>query len=64
MYTKDGESYFVVDSHITTGTPARQLGAGSGAVRQGLDRVLHAYMGLAPAETHWPLETRSTPRTT
>ena len=58
MYEKNGEKYFVVDSHIHywDASPA-ELGGGPGAVRQGLDRVLPRLpVGLAPAETHWTLE--------
>ena len=41
VYEKDGEKYFVVDSHMHFWDASPdELGAGPGAVRQGLDRVL------------------------
>ena len=57
MYTKDGESYFVVDSHIHywDASPANWV-PGQEQYAKGWIECFHAYMGLAPADTHWPLE--------
>jgi predicted TIM-barrel fold metal-dependent hydrolase len=57
MYEKDGERYFVVDGHIHwwDASPANWV-PGAEHYAKGWIECFHAYMGLAPAETHWPLE--------
>ena len=57
MYQHNGDKYFVVDghTHFWDASP-RELGQGTGAVRQGLDRVLPRLHGSRSAETHWPLQ--------
>jgi uncharacterized protein len=57
MYEKDGEKYFVVDSHMHywDASPANWV-KGQEEYAKGWIECFHAYMGLAPAETHWPLE--------
>jgi uncharacterized protein len=57
MYEKDGEKYFVVDSHIHfwDASPANWK-PGQEQYAKGWIECFHAYMGLGPAETHWSLE--------
>jgi predicted TIM-barrel fold metal-dependent hydrolase len=57
MYEKDGEKYFVVDSHLHfwDASPGNWL-PGQEQYAKGWIECFHAYMGLGPAETHWPLE--------
>lgn len=57
MYTKDGESYFITDSHMHywDASPANWV-PGQEQYAKGWIECFHAYMGLAPAETHWPIE--------
>ena len=57
MYEKDGEKYFVVDTHMHywDASPENWV-AGAEQYAKGWIECFHAYMGLAPAETHWPLE--------
>ena len=57
MYEKDGERYFVVDGHIHfwDASPANWL-PGQEQYAKGWIECFHAYMGLAPQETHWPIE--------
>ncbi len=57
MYTKDGESYFVVDSHMHfwDASPDNWV-KGQEQFAKGWIECFHAYMGLAPQETHWDLE--------
>ena len=57
MYEKDGERYFVVDGHIHwwDASPANWV-PGAEQYAKGWIECFHAYMGLGPAETHWPVE--------
>jgi predicted TIM-barrel fold metal-dependent hydrolase len=57
MYEKNGEKYFVVDSHLHfwDASPANWK-PGAEKYAKGWIECFHAYMGLAPAETHWPIE--------
>jgi predicted TIM-barrel fold metal-dependent hydrolase len=57
MYEKNGEKYFVVDGHLHfwDASPANWK-PGQEEYAKGWIECFHAYMGLAPAETHWPLE--------
>jgi uncharacterized protein len=57
MYEKDGEKYFVFDSHLHfwDASPENWV-KGQEEYAKGWIDCFHAYMGLAPAETHWPIE--------
>ncbi len=57
MYEKDGEKYFVVDSHMHfwDASPANWV-QGQEQFAKGWIECFHAYMGLGPPETHWELE--------
>jgi uncharacterized protein len=57
VYEKDGEKYFVVDSHMHfwDASPANWV-KGQEQFAKGWIECFHAYMGLAPEATHWPLE--------
>ena len=57
MYEKNGEKYFVVDTHMHfwDASPANWV-AGHEQYAKGWIECFHAYMGLGPPETHWPLE--------
>ena len=57
MYEKDGEKYFVFDSHLHfwDASPTNWV-PGQEKYAKGWIECFHAYMGLAPAETHWTLE--------
>ena len=57
MYEKDGEKYFVMDGHIHfwDASPANWV-EGQEEYAKGWIECFHAYMGLGPPETHWPLE--------
>ena len=57
MYEKNGEKYFVFDSHLHfwDASPANWV-PGQEQYAKGWIECFHAYMGLAPPETHWPLE--------
>jgi hypothetical protein len=52
VYEKDGEKYFVVDSHMHYWNAAPD----NWVYAKGWIECFHAYQGLAPAATHWPLE--------
>ena len=54
MYEKDGEKYFVVDSHMHfwDASPANWV-AGAEQYAKGWIECFHAYQGLGPTETHW-----------
>jgi uncharacterized protein len=57
MYEKNGEKYFVVDSHTHFWDAAPDNWVeGAEQYAKGWIECFHAYMGLGPAETHWPLE--------
>ena len=57
MYEKNGEKYFIVDTHMHywDASPTNWV-AGHEQYAKGWIECFHAYMGLAPPETHWPLE--------
>jgi uncharacterized protein len=57
MYEHNGEQYFIVDSHLhmwSAGPDNWVKGAEKYA--KGWIECFHAYMGLGPPETHWPIE--------
>ena len=53
MYEKDGEKYFVVDSHshFWDASPENWV-KGAEEYAKGWIECFHAYQGLGPAETH------------
>jgi uncharacterized protein len=57
MYEKDGERYFVVDSHLHfwDASPENWV-PGQEQYAKGWIECFHAYQGLGPPETHWPIE--------
>jgi predicted TIM-barrel fold metal-dependent hydrolase len=57
MYSRNGDKYFIVDGHchFWDASPANWV-PGAEQYAKGWIVCFHAYMGLAPAETHWPLE--------
>ena len=57
MYEKDGEKYFVVDSHMHywNAAPDNWV-AGAEQYAKGWIECFHAYQGLGPPETHWSIE--------
>ncbi|MGH2742606.1 MAG: amidohydrolase family protein [Thermoleophilaceae bacterium] len=57
MYTNNGDRFFVVDGHVHfwDASPANWV-SGQEQYAKGWIECFHAYMGLGPAETHWPIE--------
>ena len=57
MYEKNGEKYFVFDSHLHfwDASPENWV-KGAEEYAKGWIECFHAYQGLGPAETHWSLE--------
>jgi uncharacterized protein len=57
MYERNDEKYFVVDGHIHfwDASPANWV-KGQEQYAKGWIDCFHAYMGLGPPETHWPIE--------
>ena len=57
MYEKDGEKYFIFDSHLHfwDASPANWV-KGHEEYAKGWIECFHAYQGLGPAETHWTIE--------
>ncbi len=57
MYEKDGEKYFVVDTHMHywDASPANWV-EGREEYAEGWINCFYGYHQLAPPETHWPLE--------
>ena len=56
MYQKDGEKYFVVDGHMHYWNAAPDNWVpGAEQYAKGWIECFHAYQGLGPPETHWPL---------
>jgi hypothetical protein len=53
MYEKNGEKYFVLDSHLHfwDASPANWV-PGAEEYAKGWIECFHAYQGLGPAETH------------
>ena len=57
MYSKDGQDYFIVDSHqhFWDASPANWI-AGQEQYAKGWIQCFHAYQSLGPPETHWSIE--------
>jgi predicted TIM-barrel fold metal-dependent hydrolase len=57
MYEKDGEKYFIMDSHLHfwDASPENWV-KGAEEYAKGWIECFHAYQGLGPADTHWSLE--------
>src|SRR4051794_36388223 len=57
MYERDGEKYFVVDGHLHfwDASPENWV-KGQEQYAKGWIECFHAYQGLGPPETHWPME--------
>jgi predicted TIM-barrel fold metal-dependent hydrolase len=57
MYTRNGDRFFVVDGHVHfwDASPENWI-SGQEQYAKGWIECFHAYMGLGPAETHWPIE--------
>ena len=57
MYEKDGEQYFVFDSHLHfwDASPENWV-KGAEQYAKGWIECFHAYQGLGPPETHWSIE--------
>jgi uncharacterized protein len=57
MYEKDGEKYFVMDTHTHFWDASPQNWVpGAEQYAEGWIKCFHAYQGLGPPETHWSLE--------
>jgi uncharacterized protein len=57
MYEKDGEKYFVLDSHLHFWDASPEnWRPGAEEYAKGWIECFHAYQGLGPAETHWSIE--------
>ena len=57
MYEKDGEKYFVLDTHahFWDASPENWV-KGQEEYAKGWIECFHAYQGLGPADTHWSIE--------
>jgi uncharacterized protein len=57
MYEKDGEKYFILDSHLHfwDASPENWV-KGAEQFAKGWIECFHAYQGLGPPDTHWSLE--------
>jgi uncharacterized protein len=57
MYEHDGEKYFIVDGHLHfwDASPENWV-KGAEQYAKGWIECFHAYQGLGPEETHWPIE--------
>jgi predicted TIM-barrel fold metal-dependent hydrolase len=57
MYEKDGEKYYIFDSHLHfwDASPENWI-SGQEQYAKGWIECFHAYQGLGPPETHWPIE--------
>jgi hypothetical protein len=57
MYEHNGEKYFVLDTHahFWDASPANWV-KGQEQFAEGWINCFHAYQGLGPPETHWPIE--------
>jgi uncharacterized protein len=57
MYEHNGEKYFVMDSHthFWDASPENWV-KGQEQYAEGWINCFHAYQGLGPPETHWPIE--------
>src|ERR1700730_1369701 len=57
MYERDQEKYFVVDGHLHFWHASPESWVkGQEQYAKGWIECFHAYQGLGPPETHWPLE--------
>jgi hypothetical protein len=57
MYEKDGEKYFVVDTHMHYWNAAPDNWVeGAEQYAKGWIECFYGYHGLGPADTHWSLE--------
>jgi predicted TIM-barrel fold metal-dependent hydrolase len=57
MYEKDGEKYYIFDSHLHFWDASPEnWKAGREEYAKGWIECFHAYQGLGPADTHWTLE--------
>jgi predicted TIM-barrel fold metal-dependent hydrolase len=57
MYEKDGEKYFVFDSHLHFWDASPEnWRPGAEEYAKGWIECFHAYQGLGPADTHWSIE--------
>src|SRR5262249_9818695 len=57
VYEKDGEKYFVVDSHMHYSNAAPDNWVpGAEQYAKGWIECFHAYQSLGPPETHWSIE--------
>jgi uncharacterized protein len=57
MYEHNGEKYFVLDGHVHfwDASPANWV-KGQEQFAKGWIECFHAYQGLGPPDTHWPIE--------
>jgi uncharacterized protein len=57
MYEHNGEKYFVLDGHVHfwDASPANWV-KGQEEYAEGWINCFHAYQGLGPPDTHWPIE--------
>src|SRR5437016_3998721 len=57
VYSHNGDNFFVVDGHLHfwDASPANWV-SGQEQYAKGWIECFHAYMGLGPEETHWPIE--------
>jgi predicted TIM-barrel fold metal-dependent hydrolase len=57
LYKKNGEQYYIVDSHLHfwDASPANWV-KGQEQYAKGWIECFHAYQGLGPPATHWPIE--------
>lgn len=57
MYEKDGEQYFIVDSHLHfwDASPENWV-PGQEEYAKGWISCFHDYQALGPPETHWPMD--------
>jgi predicted TIM-barrel fold metal-dependent hydrolase len=57
MYEHNGEKYFVLDTHthFWDASPANWV-PGQEQFAEGWINCFHAYQGLGPPDTHWPIE--------
>ncbi len=57
MYEKDGEKYFIVDTHLHfwDASPENWV-KGREDLAKGWIECFHAYQGLGPEETHWTID--------
>ena len=57
MYEKNGEKYFIVDSHMHYWNAAPDNWVpGAEQYAKGWIECFHAYQSLGPKETHWPID--------